>query len=688
MTPVQAIPILLALILFIPGAGSAQEGFSDDRLRPKDIFELENASDPRISPDGEEVVYVRTARDIMTDRTVTTLRTIRFDGSGHRALTTGGHESSPRWSPDGERLMYVSSAGDSPQLYLRWMDSGETARLTNLTQRPSHLTWSPDGRWIAFSMLAPKQAEKYAPMPDKPEGAKCAESPKVIDRLLYRYDGAGYLETGYRQIYVIPAEGGSPRRLTNGPWRQPDRRGGGLSWSADSSAIVYSANRREDAEYDPVNTELYRVNLEDRRVVQLTKRKGPDNTPAVSPDGERIAYTGFDDTRQWYRVTKLYVMDADGTGPRSLTDSLDRSVSNPTWSADSTGIYFQYDDHGETRIALADLNGTVETVAGQLGGISLGRPYPSGSFTASAGGRVAYTWTDPHHPAEVAVERRGDSARRLLTRLNDDVLGYKTLGAIEEIRFRSAHDEREIQGWMLFPPDFDDSKKYPLILEIHGGPVANYGPRFSAEMQLYASAGYVVLYVNPRGSDSYGEEFGNLIHHNYPGQDYDDLMSGVDAAVAKDYIDSNRLFITGGSGGGVLTAWSIGKTGRFRAAAVGKPVINWYSWALTADAYNYFPRYWFPGPPWEHAEHYMARSPISLVGNVTTPAMVITGEADYRTPMSESEQYYQALKLRRVDTALVRIPEASHNIAARPSRLIAKVAHVLEWFRRHDAGAE
>ena len=256
------------------------------------------------------------------------------------------------------------------------------------------------------------------------------------------------------------------------------------------------------------------------------------------------------------------------------------------------------------------------------------------------------------------------------------------------MRFASSHDGREVQGWLVTPPDFDAKKKYPLILEIHGGPFANYGERFSTEMQLYAAAGYVVLYVNPRGSTSYGEEFANLIHLNYPGQDYDDLMSGVDAVLARGFIDEKQLFVTGGSGGGVLTSWTVGKTDRFAAAVVAKPVINWYSFVLTADAYNFFYKYWFPGFPWEYPDHYLKRSPLSLVGNVTTPTMLLTGEADYRTPISETEQYYQALKLRKIDTALVRVPEASHGIAQRPSNLISKVAHILAWFEKYRPGTE
>jgi acylaminoacyl-peptidase len=298
-------------------------------------------------------------------------------------------------------------------------------------------------------------------------------------------------------------------------------------------------------------------------------------------------------------------------------------------------------------------------------------------------GRFAFTQSSSARPAEVAVgSRRRPGEVRRITDLNADLLAHKELGAVEELWYESSHDGRRVHGWIIKPPGFDPARRYPLILEIHGGPFANYGPRFTAELQLYAAAGYVVLYTNPRGSTSYGEEFGNLIHHAYPSQDYDDLMSGVDAVIERGYVDPDQLFVTGGSGGGVLSAWIVGKTDRFRAAVVQKPVINWYSFVLYADNPATFWRYWFPGPPWEHPAHYMERSPISLVGNVTTPTMLLTGERDHRTPIPESEQYYAALKIRGVPAALVRVPDASHGIADRPSNLIEKVAYVLGWFEK------
>ncbi len=448
-------------------------------------------------------------------------------------------------------------------------------------------------------------------------------------------------------------------------------------------SLIVSAQRQEAWKYSPRDTEIYEVSVADGAVRPLSERFGPDSDPVVSPDGSAIAYVGFDDEYQGYQVTELYVMDRDGGEVRSLTAGLDRDAENPAWSANGSGLFFQYDDEGNTKLAFVALDGSIRTLAADVGGLSLGRPYSGGMFSVARDGRFAFTFSRPDHPADVAVGGPGIESPRRLTALNDDLLSHKQLAEAEETWFESSYDGRRIQGWIASPPGFDPSRKYPLVLEIHGGPFANYGDRFSAEVQLYAAAGYVVLYVNPRGSTSYGGEFGNLIHHAYPSQDYDDLMSSVDAVIERGYVDEENLFVTGGSGGGVLTAWIVGKTDRFRAAVSAKPVINWYSFVLTADRTSFFSRWWFPGFPWDHVEHYMARSPLSLVGNVTTPTMLLTGEEDYRTPISESEQFYTALKLRKVPTMLVRIPDASHGIASKPSNLMGKVAYILAWFERY-----
>jgi len=670
---VQALLVLLAI------QSSAVAADDTQLLEPIDIFDLEWVSDPQISPDGEWVAYVRNSMDIMSDRRRANIWVMRFDGSDHRPIASGTANSrSPRWSPDGGRLLYVSGSEGSSQLYLRWMDTGQTAKLTNLTRSPANLSWSPDGQWITLSMRVPASSEPLAKMPKAPEGAEWAPQPRVIESLIYRADGSGFLDPGFTHQFVLPAEGGTPRQITSGDFNH----GGPISWAPDSSAIQFSANRHPDWRYEPADSEIHELVLATGELRTLTSRKGPDGGPQISPDGTRVAYQGYDDRYQGFQVSALYVMSRDGGNPRIITAGLDRSVQGHRWSGDGNSIYFLYADQGNTKLARTTLDGKVTILAADVGGLSLGRPYSGGAYSVAPNGRFAYTHSTPDHPADLAV---GDgSGTRRLTHLNDDLLAHRELAAVEEIRFTSSHDGRPLQGWIARPPGFDPSKKYPLILEIHGGPFANYGDRFSAEVQLYAAAGYVVLYMNPRGSTSYGEEFGNLIHHNYPGEDFDDLISGVDAVIAQGYVDPDQLFVTGGSGGGVLTAWIVGHTDRFRAAVAAKPVINWYSFVLTSDAYNFFYKYWFSALPWEDPEQYLKRSPLSYVGNVTTPTMLLTGEVDYRTPMSESEQFYQALKLRKVDAALVRIPEASHGIANRPSQLITKVQHILAWFERYS----
>ncbi|MDH3733956.1 MAG: S9 family peptidase [Gemmatimonadota bacterium] len=674
------VPFAITIAL-APAQPRLLDAQATDMFEPADVFELEYAGDPRISPDGSDIVYVRTFMDIMTDRPRQNLWIIGSDGSGHRPLLTGQQNfSSPRWSPDGSKLLYVATdENEKRQLFLRWMDTGQTAMLTHLQMSPGGISWSPDGSTIAFSMFVPDAPEPFAQMPSRPAGANWAPPARTFERLLYRADGQGFLPLGNQHLFVLPVDGGTPRQLTHGPYNH----GGTPEWAPDSQSLLISANRRDDWEYQMSNSEIYEISVADGAVTQLTSREGPDGGPRVSPDGRLIAYTGYDDRYLGYQVSKLYVMNRDGSGSRMIADDLDRSVGNVHWASDSRSLFVQYDTEGNTRIATIDLDGSVTDHASDVGGLSLGRPYGGGTFSTARDGSFAFTLGTPEHPADLAVGGPGMEPRRL-TSLNDDLFGHKELGEVEEVWYESSHDGLPIQGWIVKPPGFDPSRQYPLMLEIHGGPFSNYGDRFSAEIQLYASAGYVVLYTNPRGSTSYGEDFGNEIHHAYPSHDFDDLISGVDEVISRGYIDEDQLFVTGGSGGGVLTAWIVGHTDRFAAAASQKPVINWYSWVLTADMGGTGGlNYWFPGTPWENLDHYMDRSPIHHVGNVTTPTMLITGEVDWRTPMSESEQFYQALKIQKVPAALVRIPEASHGIAARPSHLIAKVQHILGWFERY-----
>lgn len=670
--------LLLILSFALAGVQAAESPAAGPRLlQPMDLFELEWAADPQVSPDGKQVAYVRKHGDVMKDAFRGDVWIVDTDGRRHRPVVTNA--GSPRWSPDGTRLAYVASNESGAQIFVRWMDTGAVAQVTRVRSSPSSITWSPDGRTIAFVMPVAEEPVPLVKPLTPPEGAQWSPPPKVIEKLLYRSDGDGYLKDEHAQVFVVAADGGAPRQLTSGAFDH----GGPLAWSNDGATLLLSANRHPDGEYDPLDSEILAIRVSDGTLRTLTARHGPDAAPALSPDGKRVAYVGFDDTYQGYQNFVLSVVGLDGTSPRAVSVAFDRSVESPQWAPNGKEVLVQYEDQGRTKLAAIGLDGRQRVIADDLGGLQIGRPYSSGSFSVSRSGVIAYTTAGPDRAGDVAVVsvKGGDSRR--LTNLSGDLLGQRSLGKVEEFWVNSSFDQQRVQAWIVTPPGFDPAKKYPLLLEIHGGPFAAYGPTFAAEPQLYAAAGYVVLYMNPRGSTGYGAAFGNAIHHAYPGHDYDDLMTGVDAVLARGYVDPQRLYVTGGSGGGVLTAWIVGKTDRFRAAVVQKPVINWASFVLTADATPFFWKYWFGTYPWDDPAAYQARSPLSLVGNVKTPTAVLTGEVDYRTPMSESEQYFMALRLRKVPTALIRVPGASHELDGRPSVLAGKVAHVLGWLQRY-----
>lgn len=668
-------------------AATATAGDGGERpgvFSPMDVFALEWVVEPQISPQGTHVVYRRMGFDVMTDGRRGNLWIVDRDGGGHRKLTSyDGDEKDARWSPDGTRIAYVRSASDrdGAEIFVHWLASGQSARITQLAKNPDHLRWSPDGRQLAFAMQVKARPPVVAEPLEKPEGAEWAEKARITDRLYHERDGQGYLEPGFSHVFVVPSHGGVARQVTSGDFhhRQP-------AWSADGSTLYVSGNRSEDWEYDYRNSEVYAVDVASGEVAAITDTSGPDTDPAPSPDGRRLAWLGFEDARQAYQVTRLRVAAPDGSGVTELLPDLDRSIDAITWAADGTGLYVQYDDQGRTRIAFAPLDGAMQDVAVDVGGATVGRPYGGGSFSVARTGVVAFNRTRPESPGELALADDGGAV--VLTDLNSDLLDQRRLGRTEEIRWPSSHDQREIQGWVVYPPDFDPSRKYPLLVENHGGPISNYGERFSPEIQLYAAAGYVVLLPNARGSTGYGEEFANLLYHNYPGEDYDDVMSGVDAVIEQGYVDPAQLYVTGGSAGGIMTAWIIGKTDRFRAAAVIKPVMNWYSKTLNADNWFYYYYTRYPGTPWTNPDDYLRFSPISLVGNVTTPTLVMVGLEDLRTPPSQAKQLYHALKFRRVPTVLVELPGASHNIAKRPSQMVQKVRHILAWFAQHRDDTE
>ena len=673
---------LTASLMFVTVLSiNATENFS--KFEPMDVFDLEWASDPRVSPDGKTVVYVRKSNDIMKDRERSNLWQVSVDGTNHRPLYSGlNNIRSPRWSPNGEKLAFISNETGSQQIHVRWIDNGETALISQLQASPSNLSWSPDGKWFAFTMNVKAPSETIAKPREKPEGASWAKGPITVTTTQYQYDGQGIVAPAYRHVFIVPADGGTARQLTQGNFNHY----GSLAWSSDSKHIFFSAYRSDDWELVSDEADIYSVSIISSKIKQITNQPGAERSPVISPNGQYIAFTKEERRPLAYSPDRIAIMDLDGKNIRILSEDLDGDGNNLMWASDSKSIYYAYDERGIRKIGRATIKGKLSSVIAGLGGTTIGRPYLSGGFHA-LNNIIAFTHGTSDRPANVAMII--DDQIKILTNLNEDILGHRELGTVNEIKYQSSFDGQEIQGWYITPPDFDPAKKYPLILEIHGGPHLAYGPYFSAELQIMAAAGYVVFYDNYRGSLSYGEDFALLLQYKYSSkEDFADHMSGIDSLIELGFVDDTNLFIAGGSAGGIATAYAVGLTDRFNAAVAAKPVINWLSKPLTADSMVGQIYHQFPGPPWEHLEHYWKRSPLSLMGNVTTPTMLLTGEDDRRTPISETEQFYQALRLRGIDSAMVRLPDTSHGIASRPSRLITKVDHILAWFERYKTEAK
>lgn len=647
-----------------------------------DLFGLTVGADPQIGPDGRHIAYVRRTNDIMTDKAVSSIWLVDVASGNETPLVTGeGTHVSPRWSPDGSRLAYISTqSGGGPELHVRWMETGASANITALPESPSGISWSPDGSQIAYTARVPGEGLTLGKAPAKPEGAEWGKPLQIIDRVTYRIDGGTYLKPGTTQLFVVSATGGAPRQLTFGEYSN----GGAVEWSPDGKALYFSANRNENWELEAYGTEIYRLDIASGDLAQLTTRDGEDRSPQVSPDGRQIAYLGFDDMGNAFDQTNLYVMNADGSGSRQLAVDFDRGFDGLEWT--DAGLFASYESEGEHRVARISLSGEVSELAPRLGSTYYALPYTGGEWSVSDSGTIAFTTASSVRPPDIGVTTRRGT--RQLTALNEVKLGSKRLGETREIVAYAADGVR-IPAWITLPPGYKDGDKVPMILEMHGGPYAAYGPEFSVDYQLYGAAGYAVLFTNPGGSTGYGEEFADRIEDNYPISNHDELMAAVDVAIAAGYADPENLFVTGGSGGGILTAWVVGKTDRFKAAASHKPVINWVTMALMSDFYAFFGEYWMEGQPWEKPDHYWERSPLSLVQNVTTPTLVLVGENDYRTPRSEAEQFYGALKVKGVDTALVVTPDSSHNnLTQSPSQQAARTAAVIAWFDKYRKGEE
>jgi len=649
----------------------AKEVFSAD-----DVFKIAYASNPVLSPDGQTIAFHRYFMDIMTDHRRNDLWVIQSDGESLRQISQGFDAvGAMAFTQSNKAIAFVAYQGDKSHLYLQQLDSGERIELGEALIEPANLAFSPDGKWLAFTMPVNHDHETLGEPLTPPEGAQWAEPIIVETRSQFRVDGVGYLPPARQQLFLLPTAGGKAEQVTQSTFAIDSP----IEWLPDSSGLLFSANIKSNVN-KPWDTDVVRFDLRTGRLTALTSQTGPDQMPSISPDGKRLAWMGHADQPSIYHEYQLYTANVDGSEVETVPLNSDYGVVDFAWHPDSKRYYVQYEERGRSVLALLSGDGAVSKLSDQLAGWELDQPYVLGQFSTRAG-VVAVTVGDATRPTELGVIGP-DGLVKTITDFSRALLDSVHFVPATEHAASSSVDQRDIQYWMMVPPNFDPARSYPMILQIHGGPWASYGPQFAANNQLYAAAGYVVVFGNPRGSTGYDAEFAHEIDNNFPSHDYDDLMDIVDGVVSRGFVDDQRLYVVGGSGGGTLTAWIVGKTNRFRAAVAVNPAINWLSIVLTADLDKLMANYWFKELPWENPMKYWSHSPLSLVGNVTTPTMLMTGENDWRTPIWEAEQYFNALQIQGVETALVRVPGAGHWIEYRPSQLVAKVNAVLAWFER------
>jgi dipeptidyl aminopeptidase/acylaminoacyl peptidase len=678
--------VALAFTVVSAGPVRAQTRGTDSLLSVGDYLEYEQVGDPQISPDGKTIVYARSWVDKVNDRWDSAIWVMNADGSRNHFLVKGG---GPLWSPDGTRIAYVAMAEEpkGPQIFVRWMDAeGATSQVTRLTEAPRGIRWSPDGKSLGFAGFVAKPSEWQIKLPAPPPDAKWTPAPRLADRLHYRLDRAGFTEPGALHLFVVPADGGTPRQITSGDWSAGVAYDGmrfsvNWDWTPDGKTVLFEGLAEGNGDLVLQDANIYAVDLAGGAMRRLTPERGLWAKPVVSPDGKLVAFVGHPYFAETMHTSDLYVMNADGSGIRNISKGFDRDPSMfgfgaLVWAPDGSGLYFSPDDRGSHNIAFAAVSGAgVRYVTTGAHLLDLG--------SIAKSGVMAGVRSSVRSPGDVVRITLGPKAAEItqLTGVNDDLLAGKKLASVEEIWYPSTGGTR-VQGWIVKPPDFDPGTKYPMLLEIHGGPQGMYNFGFDMMWQAFAANGYVVLYTNPRGSTGYGNAFMTAIEKNYPGPDYEDLMAGVDTVLGRGYVDAKRLYVSGCSGGGKLSSWVVGHTTRFAGAAVRCPITDWISFAGESDV-PLFAHSFFAKPFWEDPSKWLEKSSLMYVGKVTTPTLLMTGVLDMRTPIPQAEEFYAALKLRGIPTALLRFEGEWHGTESIPSNWMRTMLYMMSWFDKY-----